>query len=293
MDSDLRKLEEASAAIIESFDTVGKRVYMRSEVEEFLASNKESWHLNKKTPAKTFIEHLLASGRMKAAEFNFPVRKEVRYLWGEVPPLELAQSLKPNAYLSHRSAMYLNGLTREFPEVIYINQEQALRHQRSGELLQEGIDAAFQRPSRVSKEIAESDGLKVCVVHGQRTDGLGVEEMSCADGNGLRVANVERTLIDITVRPIYSGGVSEVLRAYRAAKGKVSVGKLVEVLREMNYVYPYHQAVGFYLERSGTGKKSDLRQLREMPMEHDFYLDYNMGETRYSQDWRIHVPRDM
>jgi predicted transcriptional regulator of viral defense system len=291
VDSDLRKLEEASEAIVELFDAAGKRVYMRSEVEEILASNKEAWRLNRKTPAKTFIEHLLGSGRMRVAEFNFRTRKEVRYIWGDVQPFELAQSLKPNAYLTHRSAMYLNGLTREFPEVIYINQEQALRHKRSGELLQEGIDAAFQRPSRVSKEVAESGGVKVCVVHGQRTDGLGVEEMDCADGNGLRVTSLERTLIDITVRPIYSGCVSEVLRAYRAAKGRLSVGKLVEVLREMNYVYPYHQAVGFYLEHAGACRKSDLRQLREMPIEYDFYLDYNMGETRYSQDWRIHVPK--
>src|SRR5215213_9807565 len=101
MDSDLRKLEEAGEAIVESFNAVGKRIYMRSEVEEFLAANKETWCLNKKMPTKVFIEHLLASGRMKAAEFNFPTRKEVRYLWGEVPPFELAQSLKPNAYLTH------------------------------------------------------------------------------------------------------------------------------------------------------------------------------------------------
>ena len=40
--------------------------------------------------------------------------------------------------------------------------------------------------------------------------------------NGVRVTDLERTLIDIAVRPEYAGGVYEVLNVYRLAKGKVS-----------------------------------------------------------------------
>jgi hypothetical protein len=293
MDTDIRKLEEAAAEIREIFDAANERIYTRSGIEEILAANREAWRLNKKMSVKTFIEYLADVGIIATAEFNFPTRKEVRYLWGETSPFELAQSLKPNAYLTHQGAMYLNGLTDGFPETIYINQEQALRHQRSNELLQEGIDAAFQRRARASSEIAEHSGVRVCVVHGQRTDGLGMIEIDDMNGKGLRLTNVERTLIDITVRPVYSGGASNVLKAYRKAKGKVSISKLIEILHEMNFVYPYHQAVGFYFERTGVYKKSELRQLRDMPMEHDFYLDYNMGETQYSKDWRIHFPTDL
>ncbi|MCA1568539.1 MAG: hypothetical protein LC803_23395 [Acidobacteria bacterium] len=135
MDSDLRKLEEAAPHITELFDAASASIYTRSAIEEILAANKETWRLNKKMPVKTFIEHLVGSGKMTAAEFKFPTQKKVRYLWGDTSPFELAQSLKPNAYLTHRSAMYLHGLTEEFPETIYINQEQALRHQRNNELL--------------------------------------------------------------------------------------------------------------------------------------------------------------
>ncbi|MCA1568538.1 MAG: hypothetical protein LC803_23390 [Acidobacteria bacterium] len=117
--------------------------------------------------------------------------------------------------------------------------------------------------------------------------------MNGAEGKGLRVTSVERTLIDITVRPVYSGGASEVLNAYRLAKDKVSTRTLIGTLKEMNYVYPYHQAVGFYLERTGVYKKAELQQLRSMPMEHDFYLDYNMSETQFSEVWRIHFPTDL
>ena len=293
MDPNLRKLEEAALEIREFFEAANKSIYTRSDIEEVLAANRNEWRLNKKMSVKTFIEFMAGPGGLIEAEFNFPSRKEVRYLWGEPSAFELAQSLKPNAYLTHHGAMYLNGLTPERPETIYLNQEQALRHQRSSELLQEGIDAAFQRRARVSNEVAQHGDTRVCVVHGQRTDGLGVIGMSGPNGEQLRVTNVERTLIDITVRPIYSGGVSEVLGAYRAAKDKVSVPKLIEILEKMNYVYPYHQAVGFYIETAGVYDESELRPFRAMPLGYDFYLDYNMSDTQYSEKWRIHFPKQM
>lgn len=40
------------------------------------------------------------------------------------------------------------------------------------------------------------------------------------------VTGPERTLIDITVRPFYSGGPKAVLEAYRQAKDVVSIQKL-------------------------------------------------------------------
>ena len=62
---------------------------------------------------------------------------------------------------------------------------------------------------------------------------------------------LERTLIDITVRPIYSGGVNAVLDAYKKSIGKVSVKKIIAILDTINFIYPYYQAVGFYLEKAG------------------------------------------
>ena len=68
------------------------------------------------------------------------------------------------------------------------------------------------------------------------------------DYGPLRFTNLERTLIDAAVRPVYAGGVFEVRKAYQLAKEKVSVNRLAALLQKLNYIYPYHQAIGFYLE---------------------------------------------
>ncbi|HEX8163585.1 MAG TPA: hypothetical protein VF538_17070 [Pyrinomonadaceae bacterium] len=290
--AEIKKLQESLPKIKDDLYAYEVKIFTRTDIEQIFSENRESWGLNKKTSVKSFIDFMGAEG-LEEVRFNFPTRKETRYLWGDVSAFELAQSLKPNAYLTHRGAMCIHGLTAGPPDLIYLNQEQPKPHQRSNTLTQEGIDRAFKNKPRLSNEVAEHGGLTVCVVHGQKTGGLGVTDVEGEKGEVLRVTNVERTLIDITVRPAYAGGAAAVLEAYRRARGKVSVTRLIEILLEMDYVYPYHQAVGFYLDRAGVYEDSELRQLQEIPMEFDFYLENRMDEPDYSERWRLYFPRGL
>jgi predicted transcriptional regulator of viral defense system len=122
---------------------------------------------------------------------------------------------------------------------------------------------------------------------------LGVVEADQPEGQKIRLTNVERTLIDITVRPGYAGGVFEVLKAFRNAKGKVSINKLTAMLKTLGYVYPYHQAIGFYLDRAGVYDESSIRLLRKIEMSHDFYLAHAMNDPEYSKDWRLFFPQGL
>ncbi len=106
----------------------------------------------------------------------------------------------------------------------------------------------------------------------------------------VRLTNLERTLIDISVRPIYAGGVAEVLKAFELAKDRVSVNRMAAILQKLGYVYPYHQAIGFYLDRAGYDQSS-VELMQRFPMDFDFYLDYKMGKTDYVKKWRLHIPK--
>jgi predicted transcriptional regulator of viral defense system len=243
-------------------------------------------------PTRSYLKSLIERNKLKEYKFPFPSRKETRYTIGNVTAFALAQSLKPEAYLTHRSTMYIHGLIDEFPETIYINVEQAKAHQRDRGITQEGITRAFKGNVRVSNEIAESDGVKVCVLHGQRTNQLGVIERKF-EGDILRVTNVERTLIDITVRPVYAGGVKEVLGAFKRAKGLFKVEELSRILTEMDYAYPYYQAIGFYLENSAAYTTKEIDLFEQRSINYDFYLTHKMGEANFSEKWRLHYPKDI
>jgi hypothetical protein len=65
----------------------------------------------------------------------------------------------------------------------------------------------------------------------------------------------------------------------------------VAFLRKLKYVYPYHQAIGFYLERSGAYKQKTMDLLRQFERKFDFYLTHGMVDRVYSERWRLFYPK--
>lgn len=287
------RIQIAKPDIVAFFDAHPKRILKLKEIAAILSHERGFWRLAQRTNTQQFIRFLIENGKLKQLDFPFPYRSETRYVWGDVPLLEVLLTLKKDAYFSHYTAVRMHGLTEQVPKTIYLNHEQ--RPQPQNPHLEQGrIAAAFSRRPRVSQNAIDFGDVRVCMVNGMHTNQLGVvdEEVSY-DGDTkvrVRLTNIERTLIDITVRPAYSGGVFEVQKAFRLAKDQVSVNALAAMLRKLKYVYPYHQAIGYYLERAGY-KSSLLDLLRSFPMDYDFYLAHEMGETEYVEGWRLFVPK--
>ena len=281
------RIQIAKPDIVAYFDAHA-RVLKLKEIAAILSRERAFWRLAQHTTTRQFIKFLKEHGKLKQLDFPFPYRAETRYIWGEVPLLEVLLTLKKNSYFSHFTAVRLHGLTEQVPKTIYLNYEQ--RPQPQNPYLEQGrIAAAFSRRPRISQNSINFDDVRVCMVNGMYTNQLGVvNDQVSYDGEtkiSVRLTNIERTLIDITVRPIYAGGVFEVQKAFMLAKDT-----LVAMLQKLKYVYPYHQAIGFYLERAGY-KPNLLELLRRFPMDYDFYLAHEMGETEYIKDWRLYIPK--
>ena len=179
------------------------------------------------------------------------------------------------------------------PKIINVNAEQKEKPRYSSHLEQGRIDFAFRKPTRLTTNVVEYEGYQIRLLNGVHTGNLGVVELPGPEGEPLRITELERTLIDIAVRPEYSGGVFEVLQAYRRAGGQVSINRLAALLKSIDYVYPYHQAIGFYLEMAGTYKKSQIALLRKFEVTHDFYLMHQIKEPEYSSQWRLFYPKGL
>jgi len=287
------RFQIAKPDIIRFFDELPSRIHRTSDIAGHLVKQRDFWRLSRDTSSRKFIKLLIETGRLKEIIFPFPppYKREVRYVWGTASIYEVMQSIKPDCYFSYYTAVKFHGLTEQLPKTTYLTVEQFNSSISSGEMTQTSIDRAFQGKPRVSTNIAETKDFRVCIVQGRNTDRLGViEQTVIPDAGPLRLTNLERTLIDITVRPIYAGGVFEVAKAFDLAKEKLSVNALTAMLKKLKYTYPYHQAIGFYLERAGY-KSSLVDLLKKLPKDFDFYLAHKMGATDYVKDWRLYVPK--
>jgi hypothetical protein len=129
------------------------------------------------------------------------------------------------------------------------------------------------------------------MLNGKNTERLGITEIE-VDGEKLAITDIERTLVDLSIRPGYGGGVEEILAAYKNAKGEISINRLLAYLKKMDYIYPYHQVLGFYLEKAGY-KESHLKILDGMDLEYDFYLNYNMKNPSFLERWKLYYPEHL
>ncbi len=287
------RIEAAKADIFRYFAQLPTRVHRISEIASYLEQERDKWRLPASLTTRAFMRFLTEEGELSEIIFPFPApyKREVRFLWGEVSLYEVAQALKLNSYFSHYTAVKFHGLTEQLPKTVYVNAEQPNASVMTAPLTQKAIDIAFRRPARTSGNVADTRDFRVCIISGKNTGNLGVMEKAVVAGAGsLRFTNLERTLIDIAVRPVYAGGVFEVRKAYQLAKEKLSVERLVAMLKKLAYTYPYHQAVGYYLERAGC-EPAQVDVLRKLPMEFDFYLTHQMSQMDHVKEWRLFVPK--
>lgn len=284
------KISQAQNAITLSLESNPQRVFRRADIERILFENRAAWDLPESMTTNKFLEFLKKTTELEEQRIEFSYRPVTRYTWGDVSDWAIVQSINEEGYFSHYSAVLFHGLTEQLPKSVYFNQEQSLKG-GGGELTQHGLDIAFRGKCRVTNNFAPFRNGTVYLLNGRNTGRLGVVSATTSGGDSVQVTGIERTLIDIVVRPIYSGGIFEVAKAFALAHGRFSVNKLVAMLKQSNFTYPYHQSIGYLMQRSGAYKDSQLDLLRELPREFDFYLDYGLKVRDYDPTWKLFVPK--
>jgi len=168
----------AKPDIVRFFDEHPQKIFDLPRIQRILDANRSFWRLAKSMSYSDFVNYLVVKTKLKKHVFNFSYRPIVRYVWGDVPLYEFILSLKNNSYLTHYTAIYFHDLTEQTPRTIYINVEQKLKPRPKSALVQERIDAAFKRPTRLSNNVAEYQGRTIRMLNGMQTGNLGVIEMS-------------------------------------------------------------------------------------------------------------------
>lgn len=287
-----KKIDSAKFQIIDFFDEHIAKVFTYEDLADIMFSNSENWNLATRQTVSGFVDFLLANTKLEMVLLeseNFPELK--RYIWGEPSVYAVAQTIKKKSYLSHGSAVFLLGHTDLLPKTIHLNFEQSPKPQYKTELLQENIDRAFSRPQRKTKFVYRYNDYKIIVSNGKFTNRLEVSPVKTLNSETVDATRIERTLIDITVRPGYAGGVFEVLQVYKRVKDLISVSVLLATLKKFDYIYPYHQSIGFYMEKAGYSEKQWSRLLK-LGIHHNFYITYQLPEEgrKFDLKWRLYYP---
>jgi hypothetical protein len=281
----------ARPTIKDFFTNDAEKIFKRNDLHVILAANRSTWKLAKRMSAATFISNLLKARILVEYDLPFPHRPEKRFAGPTVPVAEILLSLKAGSYFSHISAAVVHGLTSSNDQIV-VNFEQG-EHIRNPLPEQSAIDGAFKARARLTKNWISTEHGIITMLNGMQTGELGVVNLHtteiCGQKSLIRVTDLERTLIDMTVRPHYSGGIEVIIEAFRAARARVDTVKLASYLERLRYVYPYHQAIGWYMTAANF-EQHQIAPISSIPRLRNFYLINKIELPLFDQFWKITVP---
>lgn len=286
------KLDSSFNLIEDFFDKSDLKSFTANKFREIFKRNSHGWNIPINKYASQVLTYLVSRGVMNKNTFIDDTNEsKTIYSWKSKDEFTIISGLKSDSYFSHYSALYLHQLSLQIPKTIYLNFEHKAAssyNSTNNILLQESIDKAFQGSQRKSLVTYSFLENKIILLNGKFTNKLGVEKKSNSE-QCFEYTDIERTLIDLSVRPVYAGGVFEVLEAYKLAKGKINVVKLANYLSQLDFIYPYHQVIGFYLEKAGYSE-TDLENFKK-DMNFNFYLTYNIRNKEFSEKWKLYYPK--
>lgn len=281
--------ELAESSIITYLHNYNISAYTLGDIEKIFHKNKESWNIAGYRTVKHFINFLEEKKILEIVKLKHLTKgnKKQVFIIPGTNKFNIAQTIKKEGYISFYSALQMHNLTLQNSKSVYLSFDQHGLTGNTDFLTQDSIDNAFSKPQRQTSEIykSENDDIRYFLIQKKaRSVNVGIIE-----NNGVKYTDLERTLIDIAIRPAYSGGVFEVLEAFIKAEIDINVARMVSYLDQLDYVYPYHQLIGFYLEKAGMSdfetslfyeKKTDLK----------FYLTYNISNKKFDEKWNIYYP---
>jgi len=271
-----------------------QQVWLLAELALILDEMRHEWRLPTAVSLADLVHFLEAEQILIRVDFPILSQHYTRYCTNEATPYQLALSLRPGSFFSHQTALYFHGLTCNAPETVYVNKEQKGTGKNSdGKLTQGAIHTAFSKPPRTSRSITSYNGVSLCLLSAKNTQNLRIVKRYHPRHGNVRFTDLERTLVESAVRPFYSGGALGVLCGYRLAAPRISPEALLSTLLELDYTYPYHQSIGFYLERSGCFSPGALECFRSPGLNYGFYLEHQIEEPAYSDTWRVYYPREL
>jgi predicted transcriptional regulator of viral defense system len=286
------KLDISLPFIEKFFNKFPRKSFTENKFAEIFDVNKHNWKVPANKYPSQVLNYLVNKGVFKLNTFfdNSNEKKYV-YSWKTQDDYTVISGLKSNSYFAFYSSMFLHQLTLQIPKTVYLNYEhgQAISSNKQKNILTQGaIDKAFSSSQRKSTLSFTFKEQKIILTNGKYVAKLGVIKSSNKN-QSFEYTDLERTLIDIAVRPVYAGGVFEVLEAYKLAKKQLNVDKMKEYLKKLKYLYPYEQVIGFYLEKAGYAEKEVNFFKKEQKFK--FYLTYDIRQKEFSKKWNLYYPK--
>lgn len=209
--------------------------------------------------------------------------EKIRYtLNKEFNIYDFVYSLEKNGFFSMFTSLNIQGLTNFRDNFIFISKERMKRvNFKSKDITQEAIDKAFTNKPRRTKAHDTIYNYNVVILESNNTQEIGI-----INYNGYKISSINRAFVEIISNIQYSKTPDDVIYEFRNLKEKLDINEIFNIIEKFDFVYPYYQLAGYYLEKIGF-LKDELSKFFNKKTNLIFYTIKNKEKYTLDKYWGI------
>jgi len=181
------------------------------------------------------------------------------------------------------TALNIQALSDFREEYIFVSKERSTKiEQGNVTLTQENIDNAFSKKPRRTNAYDKIDNHVVVLLEANKTDTFEVIEY-----NGYRVSSVNRAFVEMITNVQYLQSSETIIEVFTKIKEKLNLDTIYTIIEKFDFIYPYFQLAGFYLEQIGF-LKAELVKFYDKKSKLNFYTQKNKNHYEFDEYWKVY-----
>jgi hypothetical protein len=259
-----------------------KRFFSINDIANILDELKEKNLVSNSLSQNDFYLKLLYDGLISHTITIRDVEK-IRYtLNKEFNIYDFVYSLERNGFFSMFTSLNIQGFTNFRENFIFISKERMQRVNFSSKnITQEAIDKAFSNKPRKTKAYNTIYNYNIVMLESNNTQGVGI-----INYNGYKVSSINRAFVEIISNIQYSKTPYDVIWEFRQLKDKLDINEIFKIIEKFDFIYPYYQLAGYYLEKIGF-LKEELSRFFNNKTNLIFYTMKNKTNYDLDEYWGI------
>lgn len=258
--------------------------YSSKELRVLMNKLKSDGYIAQSLNFNTFYNRLIENG-LKQEIITINENNIVRYFFNkDLDIFKRSLALQKGSFLSMSTSLNYQGLSDFSDNFIYISKEQPNKniYFENDSLTQEKIDSAFKKEYRRTKSFGKIEDKYVVLLSPKYSGNYEVIKY-----NDVMVSSINRALVEMIVNIQYFKSSMKIIETFKPIKNKIILEKVYNVLDHFNFIYPYYQCVGFYLEKIGFNK-DELKSFTHKISTYDFYTEKNLSSYSYDEFWKMY-----
>ncbi|RBQ31170.1 hypothetical protein CRU92_08340 [Arcobacter sp. FW59] len=209
--------------------------------------------------------------------------EKIRYtLNKEFDIYDFVYSLEKNGFFPMFTSLNIQGLTNFRDNFIFISKERMKRvNFNSKDITQEAIDKAFKNKPRRTKAHNTIYNYNIVMLESNNTQEIGI-----INYNGYKISSINRAFIEIISNIQYSKTPDDVIYEFKNLKDNLDINEIFNIIEKFDFVYPYYQLAGYYLEKIGF-LKDELYKFFNKKTDLIFYTIKNKEKYTLDEYWSI------